>query len=259
MAKKRQILLFISILLAFTSSVWASPIKRGWGANDDPGTIKERIAKLTPLQQDEVIWLARCIYSETNLAHEQELVAWVVRNRVDTAYRGSSYREVVLEPLQFSAFNTASERRTYILGLNQHDTNSAWKQALDIALNVYHADPRDRPFSQETRHFYSPVSMKGGLRPPWAQGITSLDSEHLGVDPNRFRFYERIDESADPFITRYTPQDHIEKFQEKTRERLSPASTNRPKLRERFKPSGRVARPARPRSSSVNRTKKAGW
>jgi len=253
MTKKKQILLLGFLLIGLTGSTLAAtrPL--------DPDDLKERLHRLSPLEMDEVLWLARCIYSETNQAHEQKLVAWVVRNRVDTDYRGSSYREVVLEPLQFSAFNQPSERRTYILGLNQNTPNLAWRQALGIALDVYEADPRDRPFAQETRHFFSPVSMAGGLRPPWAQGPASLDSERLGVDPDRFRFYDRIDESADPFLARETPLDHIETFQEKTRERLAPPTTDRPSLRERWKPSGRVARPARPRATSIDRTKRPGW
>ena len=55
---------------------------------------------------EDVLWLARCIYSETKRAPEQELVAWVIRNRVETGYRGQrSYEGAVLDPYQFSAFN----------------------------------------------------------------------------------------------------------------------------------------------------------
>ena len=61
---------------------------------------------------DDVLWLARCIYSETKKAHEQELVAWVIRNRVETGYRGeSTYEGTVLDPYQFSAFNPGSSKR----------------------------------------------------------------------------------------------------------------------------------------------------
>ena len=86
-------------------------------------TLTERMNRLNPLEQDEVLWLARCVYSESNLKHEQKVIAWVVRNRVDTEYRGTSYREVVLEPLQFSVFNTPSPRRTHILSLNAKSTS----------------------------------------------------------------------------------------------------------------------------------------
>ena len=47
----------------------------------------------------ETLWLARCIYSETKRPAEQELVAWVLRNRVETGYRGqTTYESTVLDP-----------------------------------------------------------------------------------------------------------------------------------------------------------------
>ena len=222
----------------------------------DPLT--ERLSRLSPLEMDEVLWLARCVYSETNRADEQRLVAWVVRNRVDTNYRGETYREVVLEPLQFSAFNTSSPRRSFILGLNQNSPSEAWRQALEIALDIYQADPIDRPFSIETRHFYSPISMAGNRPPDWARNARPLNSEALGADPHRFLFFEEIDESADPFLARNpTPKDRIDSFQSEARERLQPVSTRKKApLRERMKLSGRVKRPARPRT---NGTKRTGW
>ena len=221
-----------------------------FGQSTSFDTLKDRLNRLDPLEQDEVMWLARCVYSESNLKHEQEIVAWVVRNRVDTGYRGSSYREVVLEPLQFSAFNTPSPRRTHILSLNARSTSKAWLQALEVSFDVYEADPLNRPISAETRHFYSPVSMAGGKTPPWAKKATPLDMSDADIDPNRFLFYEEIDESLDPFMAlETTPKDQINAFQKKTRERLQPA-TKRTSLRDRWKPSGRVLRPSRPRVSS---------
>ena len=213
-------------------------------------TPQERLNRLGPFEQDEVLWLARCVYSESNLRHEQEVIAWVVRNRVDTGYRGTSYREVVLEPLQFSVFNTASPRRTHILTLNAKSTSKAWLQALEVSLNVYEADPLNRPITAETRHFYSPVSMVGGKTPPWAKKATPLDMDNLEIDPNRFLFYEEIDESVDPFMAlETTPKSQIDAFQQKTRDRLKPAS-QKASLRDRWKPTGRVKRPSRPRVTS---------
>ena len=218
----------------------------------DAKTLRERLHRLSPLHVDEVLWLARCIYSESDRKHEQEVIAWVVRNRVETEYRGSNYREVVLEPLQFSTFNKPSPRRAYILSLNQSSTSAAWLQALSIALDVYEADPIERPIPSETRHFYSPVSMVGNRTPAWAKKSTPLDVADLDIDPNRFLFYEDIDESADPFTALVnTPQVRIDDFQESTRSKLKPSS-KRTSLRDRWKPSGRVARPLRPRASRKN-------
>ncbi|WP_240332831.1 hypothetical protein [Salinibacter ruber] len=60
------------------------------------GPSSDTVAVAPPLNlEGPTLWLARAIYSETKLPHEQELVAWVVRNRVETAYRGRrTYRAV---------------------------------------------------------------------------------------------------------------------------------------------------------------------
>lgn len=159
-----------------------------------PPASSDPLARLTPWQQDEVLWLARCIYSESDRDDERRLVAWVVRNRVETGFRGDTYREVVLEPRQFSTFNTPSARRTRILAFDGHSQLPSWRQALQIAREVYEAPPSARPFSLSTRHFYSPVSMEGRRRPAWTVGFEPLSSAALGVDPVRFQFYDGIDE-----------------------------------------------------------------
>jgi hypothetical protein len=141
------------------------------------------------------LWLARAIYSETKLPHEQELVAWVVRNRVETGYRGkSSYREVVLDPYQFSAFNPGSAKRDRLMRLGPETALPGWRQALWVARYVRHAAPVYRPFSIETRHFYSERSMKGRPVPYWADGsgIVPPKRRRYTVEKRRFRFYEQL-------------------------------------------------------------------
>jgi hypothetical protein len=116
---------------------------------------------ITPaIVNESTVWLARAIYSETKLPHEQELVAWVVRNRVETQYRDrDTYKEVVLDPYQFSAFHPGASKRSFYLSLTPEVQLPAWQQALWIAHYVRHADEVYRPFSPETRHFYSERSM----------------------------------------------------------------------------------------------------
>ena len=83
---------------------------------------------------EDILWLARCIYSETKRAHEQELVAWVVRNRVETRYRGQgTYRGVVLDPYQFSAFNPGSRKRRLFMSLTPASDAQGWQSALRVA------------------------------------------------------------------------------------------------------------------------------
>ena len=145
--------------------------------------------------EESTLWLARAIYSETKLPHEQELVAWVVRNRVETAYRGGqSYREVVLDPYQFSAFNPGTEKRSFYRRLRPEAPLPRWRQALWVARYVRHAAPAYRPFSVETRHFYSERSMRGRAEPYWADGagFVAPDPGRYAVDERRFRFFKQI-------------------------------------------------------------------
>ena len=214
---------------------------------DDP--VAERLQSLSAFDADEVLWLARCIYSESNRPHEQELVAWVVRNRVETGFRGGSYRDVVLEDRQFSAFNMPSTRRSHILQLDARSRAPGWQTALNIALDVFEAPTAERPFAQTTRHFYSPVSMRGRLKPHWAEEATPLSADALGVTPHRFQFFDGIDADA-PALAEgpVQPYSHVDAAGAR---RTVNARTLRARMRARS--SGRVARPASPGVGQVRR------
>lgn len=152
-------------------------------------------ATVSPMKVDEsTLWLARAIYSETKVPHEQELVAWVIRNRVRTNYRGkSTYRDVVLDPYQFSAFNPGSSKRQFHMHLSPETDLASWQETLWIAHYVRHAEPVYRPFSVETRHFYSERSMQGRRMPFWADGSRFVSPGwNYAVDERRFRFFEKI-------------------------------------------------------------------
>ena len=142
---------------------------------------------------DDVLWLARCIYSETKRADEQELVAWVIRNRVETGYRGeTTYQGTVLDPYQFSAFNPGNPKRRLYTSLAPSADSPAFVQALEVAHGVYYADESVRPFDHKTRHFYSERSMVGGKQPNWAEGETPIRLTGFRIDPRRFRFYKGV-------------------------------------------------------------------
>ena len=148
-----------------------------------------------PLMDEATLWLARAVYSETKLPHEQELVAWVIRNRVETGFRGrSTYKSVVLDPYQFSAFNPDAPRRQFYMSLTPETRLPAWQQALSIAHYVRHADPAYRPFSIKTRHFFSEVSMPSDQRfPYWVEQHRFVSPGwNYTVDARRFRFYAEI-------------------------------------------------------------------
>lgn len=176
---------------------------------DSPYTTRQKanslllpdIKRLEPLpptmlrtMDSETLWLARVIYSETKQPEEQELVAWVVRNRVETGYRGkTTYRDAVLDRLQFSAFNPGSSKRTYYSSLKPSSKAPGWQRALRIAHEVRQMPLSLRPFSKTTRHFYSERSMVGQKHPRWAKGQRPVTPRRpFALDARRFRFFENI-------------------------------------------------------------------
>lgn len=181
-------------LLFFGIGIAGVLVPSAGAASVESDDVAVRLERLSPIELDEVVWLARCMYSESDRPHEQELVAWVVRNRVETGYRGRTYREVILEAKQFSAFNEPTKRRDHIVSLSPETPLRSWRRTLEIALDVYQAPASERPFSQTVRHFYSPVSMVGGRKPHWADSGKALSSSNLGVDRRRFIFFDNVDE-----------------------------------------------------------------
>ena len=139
----------------------------------------------------EVLWLARALYSETKKPEEQALVAWVIRNRVESPLYPDTYKEVVLQYGQFSGLNARDKQYNVNVSLGYGDTSSAWDSALSIARAVYFADPILRPLPAGVMHFYSPVSVV--VTPKWAQGI---EPSHTVKDPAtntvRFAFYADV-------------------------------------------------------------------
>ncbi len=182
---------------SFFENVAVEQLSAAYTPGDASSSINRSLGSL-PLPVDvapSTLWLARAIYSETKLSHEQELVAWVIRNRVETGYRGkSTYREVVLDPYQFSAFNSGSSRRSALMNLRPETSRPGWRQALWVAHYVRHAESVYRPFSIETRHFYSERSMNERRAPYWANEsrYVFLDFHQYVVDENRFRFLRQI-------------------------------------------------------------------
>ena len=154
--------------------------------------------KLPPLPPEnidlETLWLARCIFSESKRPEEQELVAWVVRNRVETRYRGKrTYQDVILDPYQFSAFKPDYHQWEFYTGLHPHSKVPGWQRALRIAHYVRNVDGSLRPFSPQTRHFYSERSLGNGIHPAWATGLEPVTpNRDYQIEARRFRFFENV-------------------------------------------------------------------
>lgn len=155
----------------------------------------KRLPTLPPdVIDSETLWLARCIYSETKRPQEMELIAWVVRNRVETRYRGKhNYESVVLDRYQFSAFNPHSHQHRYYSNLGRHVSAHTWQTALTIAYGVRNSKASSRPFSITTRHFYSERSLINRPHPEWAEGLTPvIPARDFNIDLYRFRFFEGV-------------------------------------------------------------------
>lgn len=146
------------------------------------------------LIDEETLWLARCIFSESKRFEEQELVAWVVRNRVETGYRGkTSYRDTVLDPFQFSAFNQNSAKRDFYMSLTPKTRLTGWNRTLWIAYHVRNGESTFRPFPLKTRHFYSARSMQANQVPAWTEGRDPVTpNRDYTIEDTRFRFFAGV-------------------------------------------------------------------
>lgn len=159
------------------------------------GTDLKRKSPAVPRKVDsETLWLARAIYSETKRPEEQEIVAWVIRNRVETKYRGkTTYQEVVNDPYQFSAFNPGTATRAQYTSLTEKSQSPGFQKALAIAHQVINAPDSLRPFPKTTRHFYSPQSMVGGKTPSWVRSEKRVTpARDFTPESHRFRFYANV-------------------------------------------------------------------
>ncbi len=205
---------------------------------DDPMV---RLRALPPFEMDEVTWLARCLVTESNRPREQWYVAWVVRNRVETRFAGATYREVVLEPFQFSAFNAPSAARDAALALTPRSEAPHWREAVRIALTVSQAPVERRPFPVTVRHFYSPISMEGDRTPTWAQGRTPVALNDPTISDRRFRFYDGLDAGAP--VARLHPNAVDASYSPATAPSAEP---RRSTIRDRRRTGVTISRPARP-------------
>ncbi len=140
-------------------------------------------------EKEEILWLARVIFSETKDVEEMEQIAWVVRNRVENGRWGSSYKEVVLSPSQFSGLDSWDTQYHININLEYDTNNSIWRKALTIAEEVYNADNDDRILSNSVQHFYSPHVVK---TPSWAENKKPVLITYNNVGKQTFKFYAGV-------------------------------------------------------------------
>jgi len=156
-------------------------------------TLNDPVPAIEVIDADksEILWLARVIFSETKDEEEMNLVGWVVRNRVDTQYRGGTYEEVALSGNQFSGLNSSDAQYKININMEYGAKNEKWIKALAVANQIYFADEDKRPFSKDVKHFYSPMSVAEA--PEWALD-EKLDYEIPGSNgmAPRFAFYRGV-------------------------------------------------------------------
>lgn len=138
-------------------------------------------------------WLALCLVTESNRPEEWPAIAQVIENRLKTGRWGKTLRDVVLAPMQFSAFNRymPPDPRRGTPGMFRTMARS------EDALLLMHAARGDwsgpwAGITKETLHYYSPVSMKPpGSKPAWAAQAKRVYTPP-GIDPERFVFAEGV-------------------------------------------------------------------
>jgi len=174
--------ILIAVILVIVFSFWNSQIIE---AKVDTGSLGWET-------KEEILWLARVIYSETKKESEQVLVAWVVRNRVETNFNGNSYREVATSRGQFSGLNVSDLQYIHNISRNYDSGGESWSKALQVAEAVYSSPVFLRPFSKTVRHFYSPISTS--VDPAWS-GDLKPTLVVRGPYPERhirFAFYDSV-------------------------------------------------------------------
>jgi len=187
MTKNKYVFVFVLALYLFTSvGLELQPIR---AASLKASATLKGIS--LDISEQEILWLARIVYSETKRPEEQVLVAWVVRNRVESNYKGQSYRDVALHDSQFSGLNSFDKQYRENITRGYGDKGDAWQSALSVAKAVYGADEILNPFPKTVRHFYSPVSVS--KTPSWARNKEPIqvvkDSSNKTV---RFAFYDGV-------------------------------------------------------------------
>ena len=136
----------------------------------------------------DVMWLTRVNYSETNNPLEMYYVAHVVKNRVEECYRGNcTYKDVALDPYQFSAFNYGnSYYRTVTL------TNASRPlDFIEAKQTAFHAYMDDYDPTKGSKWFFSQVSMPNHRYPHWAINEGQVNVNKY-INDYRFRFYNKI-------------------------------------------------------------------
>jgi hypothetical protein len=147
------------------------------------------------IEPTDLDWLALCLCTESNRPEEWPAIAQVIENRLRSGRWGSTLRDVVLAPGQFSAFNVY-RRAEHLTDARAGEIfgHRAKSQAPLLLMRSARGDWSGpwAGISKETLHYYSPVSMKPpGSKPAWAAQAERLYTPP-GLDPERLIFAEGV-------------------------------------------------------------------
>lgn len=125
------------------------------------------ISKLstTAALNTNLLHLAKTIYGEARGENVETMLAvgWVIRNRLQSKRHGGTYKDVVLQPLQFSCWNKGDLNYKIIKGMIK---GRLWEVCIGVAIVVMQSSEKHNPIPN-VRHYYD-KSMDNSP-PYWAE------------------------------------------------------------------------------------------
>ena len=133
--------------------------------------MNSRLEALVKLDNN-LLHLAKTIYGEARGENIETMLAvgWVVRNRLQAKRYGNSYKDVVLQPKQFSCWNKDDPNYKVIKGAIK---GRVWEVCIGVAIVVMQSVEKHNPV-MGVRHYYD-KSMDSNP-PYWIE-----DGEYMAV------------------------------------------------------------------------------
>ncbi len=159
------------------------------GKNEEINDASKKTAEVTIKTQKrptaaEIDVVARTIYGEfpRHKIKYQELMVWVMRNRLNYSKKWPTLDKVAKDASQFSCWLENDSNNSRVLNPDKKDPR--WQRALSVAKKVLESDESKNPIP-DIYNYYSPRSMKPtGKVPTWARGqeaisIPGIKSSHM--------------------------------------------------------------------------------
>jgi len=135
--------------------------------------LKDRLDRMQQRLHKSIRWTTRAIVSETTRPREMRVIAEIIRNRVESGWRGhQTYKGVILDPYQFSAFNPGRGTPSVYRAMTRENTPfpSIWREARGIAEKVLKAKREDLLTTRRVLHFHHRQ-----VTPKWAYRLERVE------------------------------------------------------------------------------------